>query len=222
MKKNVFASRLKQLRTSSGLSMQVIANAVGLKNKSSIALFESENNTPSADALVALADLFYVSLDYLVGRTDDPRYDEFLNKAEETELNSILLMGLTHKFCPPAYVDPLSRKKYYSHETRVKILHLIRKLDEVMAEESTLYRQCQEIYFKEHKVVEELAIQTRIILEKSGLLAPLFDELDNAAKNRRQIAHELYALFNPPTLTQKSNEDLSNQGDNGPPNLIFW
>ena len=75
--KNLFGHRLNQLRLQRGLSMQALAEVVGLKNKSSIALFESESSAPSADVLVALADYFGVSLDYLVGRSDDPRRQEY-------------------------------------------------------------------------------------------------------------------------------------------------
>jgi transcriptional regulator with XRE-family HTH domain len=52
--------------------MQALAQAVGLKNKGSIGQFETSLNIPSADTLVALADYFDVSLDYLVGRSDNP------------------------------------------------------------------------------------------------------------------------------------------------------
>lgn len=102
--KKLFAQRLNQLRLQQGLSMQALAEVVGLKNKSSIALFESESSVPSAGVLVALADYFGVSLDYLVGRSDDPRREEYepirLQKerasivAKETELIETLPASL--------------------------------------------------------------------------------------------------------------------------------
>lgn len=68
-----FAARLLELRTKYGLSTQKLANALGLKSKGTITQFEKELTSPSADTLTALADFFDVSLDYLVGRSDDPR-----------------------------------------------------------------------------------------------------------------------------------------------------
>lgn len=70
--KKIFAERLKHLRTERKVSMQKLAEEVGLKNKGSIGQFETEITVPSADTLISLADYFNVSLDYLVGRSNDP------------------------------------------------------------------------------------------------------------------------------------------------------
>jgi transcriptional regulator with XRE-family HTH domain len=70
--KNIFSIRLKQLRELKGVSTQKLADAIGLKSKGSITQFEKTMTSPSADTLVALADYFDVSLDYLVGRSDNP------------------------------------------------------------------------------------------------------------------------------------------------------
>jgi transcriptional regulator with XRE-family HTH domain len=68
--REIFSDRLKQLRKEKNLSMQALAQIVGLKSKGSIGQFETGLNVPSADILVALADYFDVSIDYLVGRTN--------------------------------------------------------------------------------------------------------------------------------------------------------
>lgn len=68
----IFAERLKQLRAERKVSMQKLAEDIGLKNKGTIGQFETEVTVPSADTLISLADYFNVSLDYLVGRSDDP------------------------------------------------------------------------------------------------------------------------------------------------------
>lgn len=70
--KKIFAERLKQLRAERKVSMQKLAEEIGLKNKGTIGQFETEITVPSADTLINLADYFNVSLDYLVGRSDDP------------------------------------------------------------------------------------------------------------------------------------------------------
>jgi len=69
--KNIFSIRLKQLRELKGVSTQKLADAIGLKSKGSITQFEKTMTSPSVDTLVAIADYFNVSLDYLVGRSND-------------------------------------------------------------------------------------------------------------------------------------------------------
>jgi len=69
--KNIFSTRLKQLRELKGVSTQKLADAIGLKSKGSITQFEKTMTSPSVDTLVAIADYFNVSLDYLVGRSND-------------------------------------------------------------------------------------------------------------------------------------------------------
>lgn len=70
--KNIFSIRLKLLREAKAISTQKLADALGLKSKGSITQFEKGMNLPSFNTLIALADYFDVSLDYLVGRSDKP------------------------------------------------------------------------------------------------------------------------------------------------------
>lgn len=51
--------------------MEELAKAIH-GTKAAISNFENNNKKPSLDALIALADYFDVSIDYLVGRTDSP------------------------------------------------------------------------------------------------------------------------------------------------------
>ena len=65
-----FADRLRALRAARGLTQKDVYTAVGL---SPIVYQRYEyGNSPSYEKLLALADYFDVSLDYLVGRSDDP------------------------------------------------------------------------------------------------------------------------------------------------------
>jgi transcriptional regulator with XRE-family HTH domain len=70
--KKIFSERLKQLRTNRQVSMQKLADGIGLKNKGTIGQFETEVTVPSSDTLISIAEYFNVSLDYLVGRSNDP------------------------------------------------------------------------------------------------------------------------------------------------------
>lgn len=69
--KILFATRLKQLRTAKKLSAIALAKETGVSN-AAISQFENAVNYPHCNTLCALADYFDVSLDYLVGRSDDP------------------------------------------------------------------------------------------------------------------------------------------------------
>lgn len=66
-----FASRLKQLRTERDLLQKELADKVDIP-RSTIAAWESGNRTPELGSAQILADFFEVSLDYLLGRVDDP------------------------------------------------------------------------------------------------------------------------------------------------------
>ena len=68
---NCLSRRLKELRTSRNLSQRQLAELVGL-GESTIQSYELANRSPSIDICITLADYFDVSLDYLVGRTDNP------------------------------------------------------------------------------------------------------------------------------------------------------
>ena len=69
--KIIFSSRLKQLRTLHNLSAAALGKIAGV-SKQAISQFENATNYPHVNTLLALADYFDVSLDYLVGRSDNP------------------------------------------------------------------------------------------------------------------------------------------------------
>lgn len=69
--KKMFSTRLLALRKEKNLSTRALANAIGISQQA-ISQFEKEVTYPHCNTLVALADFFDVSLDYLTGRSDDP------------------------------------------------------------------------------------------------------------------------------------------------------
>jgi transcriptional regulator with XRE-family HTH domain len=62
--------RIKQLRINGGLTQKQLAETIKVSTVT-IQRFEYGTVRPSLDTLVLLADFFAVSLDYLVGRTND-------------------------------------------------------------------------------------------------------------------------------------------------------
>ncbi|MBQ5514484.1 MAG: helix-turn-helix transcriptional regulator [Oscillospiraceae bacterium] len=65
----IFGSRVISLRNELELSQEALGVRVG-KSRSTISGYETEDKEPDFGTLCALADLFKVSTDYLLGRTD--------------------------------------------------------------------------------------------------------------------------------------------------------
>lgn len=61
--------RIKEIRVESQITQQRLAKAVGV-SRSTIAMWESGATEPDTACLKKLADIFDVSVDYLLGRTD--------------------------------------------------------------------------------------------------------------------------------------------------------
>lgn len=67
-----FSARVKALRESKGLSQDALGKIIGVK-RYSVYTYEKGRNYPDIPRLIALADYFDVTTDYLLGRTDEPR-----------------------------------------------------------------------------------------------------------------------------------------------------
>jgi len=72
LKKDLFIERLNLLMKETQTSKQALGNAIGV-SRPAISQFASGSNLPSIEKLAAIADHFDVSIDYLVGRSDDPK-----------------------------------------------------------------------------------------------------------------------------------------------------
>ncbi len=66
-----FSFRLSQLRKRKGISLTELGEHLGVTDEA-VRLLEKSKRSPSFEILCALADYFDVSIDYLVGRTDNP------------------------------------------------------------------------------------------------------------------------------------------------------
>ncbi|MCL2773807.1 MAG: helix-turn-helix domain-containing protein [Oscillospiraceae bacterium] len=69
-----FKERIKKLRSDNNLTQKQLAKILNV-NEFSVQRYEY-GTRPSLDTLIALADYFNVSLDYLVGRTDKPEINK--------------------------------------------------------------------------------------------------------------------------------------------------
>lgn len=73
LNREIFAERFKNLRLEKSISQQDIAASLGV-DRSIVSHWERGTRIPSLDIAYALADYFNISLDYLVGRSDDSTY----------------------------------------------------------------------------------------------------------------------------------------------------
>ena len=64
---HMFPERLKALREGENLDRKTLAELCGL-SKNVVSRYENGEREPSSQSLVALADFFDVSVDYLLGR----------------------------------------------------------------------------------------------------------------------------------------------------------
>lgn len=69
--KNIFSQRLRSLRKAKNLNQNQLGQAVGL-TQFAISKIERAERAASIEVICALADYFDISVDYLIGRSDDP------------------------------------------------------------------------------------------------------------------------------------------------------
>lgn len=67
----ILAKRLKELRESRRIYQKEMAEHLGLSFRG-YQDYENDKSEPKLKTLIAIADYFQVSIDYLVGRTDAP------------------------------------------------------------------------------------------------------------------------------------------------------
>lgn len=77
-----FKSRLKLLRSTNNISTRALGDAIGVSH-TAILQFEKGITLPAVDTLVALADYFDVSVDYLLGISDEPKLVPRLEDGQE-------------------------------------------------------------------------------------------------------------------------------------------
>lgn len=81
----MFGKRLRILRENKGYNQEKLAKLCGLST-STIGMYEQGRRQPDNDTLVKLADIFDVSIDYLLGKTEVKKYES----PYEDELEKVL------------------------------------------------------------------------------------------------------------------------------------
>jgi len=65
--------RLRELRKKRRISQVTLALDLNM-NQNTISRYETEERQADYETLIAFADYFHVSIDYLLGRTEDPTF----------------------------------------------------------------------------------------------------------------------------------------------------
>lgn len=87
----MFGLRLKTLRESQGLTQSDLAIRLNTVRQT-ITAYESETNEPSIDMLIKISNVFGVSLDYLVGKTNQKYNSSLLDESTNKLLEKIDLL----------------------------------------------------------------------------------------------------------------------------------
>lgn len=88
-----FKDRLKDLRAKKGITQEVLALDLGIPESTVRRYESSDENTPRRERLEKIADYFGVSVDYLLGRTDDPSPSEKYDRPR-TEIENLFFYEL--------------------------------------------------------------------------------------------------------------------------------
>lgn len=94
-----FPKRFKYLRRSRNLAQRDLAELLAV-NRSTISSYENNTRQPSLDTLLRIADVFGVSVDYLLGRTDSLGFESFALNGEEKALVYNLAFALSQNKLP--------------------------------------------------------------------------------------------------------------------------
>lgn len=70
-----FEEHLKEMRISFNYTQKQVASNIGITERN-YQRYEANDQRPSFDILISLADFYNVSLDYLVGRTKNPEINK--------------------------------------------------------------------------------------------------------------------------------------------------
>ncbi|HEY4536998.1 MAG TPA: helix-turn-helix transcriptional regulator [Erysipelothrix sp.] len=81
MQNNKLPIRLKELRESRGFMQKYVADKIGVKSNT-LSGYENGTRSPDPDIIIALADFYNVTTDYLLGYSDSPQLsnEEEFNK----------------------------------------------------------------------------------------------------------------------------------------------
>lgn len=94
------ADRLIELREKNRLSQSAVANRLGV-TPALISAYEKTERNPSIDKLVALADVYHTSTDYILGRSATDPYAAIIEVKDPTDAQIRILRELVEVMKSP-------------------------------------------------------------------------------------------------------------------------
>ncbi len=120
--KDIFAERFTLLRSVYKFTYKDLGSALGLNANTITEWAVSKRNFPNPDKLVLVANLYSVSVDWLLGRTNEIYNGKVLLSIEEKDTLSILKQ--IYQIIPNDYEDAELRQSTYSLGIRANIITL--------------------------------------------------------------------------------------------------
>ena len=118
--KELFAQRFSLLRNVYKFTYKDLGNVLGLNANTLTEWAVSKRNFPNPEKLVLIANLYGVSLDWLLGRTDIIYNNEVLSAVEEK--NTLSILKRLYPTLPHIYENTLLRNKSYTFGVRANII----------------------------------------------------------------------------------------------------
>lgn len=102
---------LKKLRTEKKISQQHLAGVLGISQQS-VNKYENHNVEPDISILIAMAEYFNTTIDYLVGKDDNSELSEFvLSDHEKSLISHYRELNDSEKICVDTLVETYMKEK---------------------------------------------------------------------------------------------------------------
>lgn len=127
-----FGQTLRQLRQSNQLTIENLGDLLQV-SKQTISRWELGTREPNLDMLIQIANLFFVSADYLLGRTNEPQQDYYYKQAESALLVGappvlLLLFNYAKTAGRKNIAIPIDKRMYLIHMFSDWKLHILEKI----------------------------------------------------------------------------------------------
>ena len=139
-----FSQNLRTLRQSHYLSLSEMAMIINLKSKGSLSTLENAKNPPSFETLINIAEVFAVTIDWLVGRSSQPYNEEIILNLENQIMDIKVNSGTVFKkILPPLYANIEQRTIFFSVAERANLIFLLQYMKIITENEPELLHGSQ-------------------------------------------------------------------------------
>lgn len=113
-------NRIKQLRTEKGLLQSDVAKYID-KSERIVGFYENGKRDPNTDTLIKLSELFNVSVDYILGKSDIRNFDEInIDKIDIEFANGIKRLSLENQKIAKNIIESLLAKQKGEENSKEK------------------------------------------------------------------------------------------------------